>query len=72
MNQRKKQKNVKESKRKQPTLQEADYCIYCKEKCVHPISENWIQCTQCLLWCHNACAGQDDDYEYEYECDFCT
>ena len=61
-----KQKNGKISTK--PTASEASvanleseeyFCIVCGTKYLEPITEDWIQCSQCKFWCHEACANID-------------
>nr|XP_021186027.2 uncharacterized protein LOC110373173 [Helicoverpa armigera] len=33
------------------------YCTVCKEQFVHPPAEDWIQCSQCKDWTHEACSA---------------
>lgn len=44
------------------------YCLYCKELFVDPPKETWIQCTKCLLWCHESCVAPEGG---KFVCDFC-
>jgi hypothetical protein len=44
-------------------------CTYCKVKFSEDVQgEIWVQCVMCEDWCHEECAGVDQD---EFICDYC-
>ena len=45
------------------------FCIVCSGEYLEPLTEDWIQCCQCLRWCHESCT----DYNSlgQFVCDLC-
>ena len=31
-------------------------CLLCLQPYEEPLTEDWIQCSKCLLWCHDRCS----------------
>ena len=48
------------------------FCLYCSEKYVEPIREDWIMCAHCLQWCHQSCAGRKGRKRGKFVCDSCS
>lgn len=47
-------------------------CLFCSDTYLRSHSgEGWIQCSKCLKWAHDDCAGVDDDDCDAFTCDFC-
>ena len=44
-------------------------CFYCNEPSSQSI-DGWIQCSSCLRWVHDACAGVEDEDD-NFVCEFC-
>lgn len=44
-------------------------CPGCQEAYVEPPIEEWIQCTSCEMWWHEACSNFDSCHHFV--CDFC-
>ena len=44
-------------------------CLLCLQPYEEPLTEDWIQYSKCLLWCHDRCS---DYVGYGFfVCDFC-
>lgn len=49
---------VKKTTNKSTAKSARDYfCTVCKEQYFHPPSEDWIQCSECKDWTHEACSS---------------
>ena len=44
-------------------------CLLCLQPYEEPLTEDWIQCLKCLLWCHDRCS--DYGGQNFFLCDFC-
>ena len=67
MSKRKFSMNIRDENEKDD--EDCGKCFYCLETAQTSI-DDWIQCTMCKRWAHEACAGVDDD-DLGYECEFC-
>jgi hypothetical protein len=50
------------------TASSTEQCMFCGEIYEEPPTEDWIQCSMCLQWCHEACAHVTGPV---YVCDNC-
>ena len=81
-----KKRKVSKSDWAKPTLEEriqcksklrgmdTKYCAVCLEEDDHCNEDvvNWIQCSQCTMWVHNACSAQSDTQSCdEFICKYC-
>lgn len=64
-----KQPSSNPPKQKQTKLSEY-FCIFCHEKYTDPPCEDWIQCIECLEWCHEKCSDAQSTSR-GYICDLC-
>ena len=46
------------------------FCIICGEKYADPPCEDWIQCIECLEWCHEKCSDVQSTSR-GFVCDLC-
>lgn len=45
-------------------------CLICDENYVEPLTEDWIQCSQCKSWVHESCTSYSGYGSYFcYDCD---
>jgi hypothetical protein len=42
--------------------EENAFCLMCCEK--YATNEEWVHCTECVMWAHWGCAGRDPRYVY--------
>ena len=46
------------------------FCPSCHEVCIEPVSEDWIQCYDCLKWWHEKCTSYSG--LGQFFCDLCN
>ena len=62
-------KKVQAANKARKTNKKNYKCLLCLQPYEEPLTEDWIQYSNCLLWCHNRCS----DYGGQgfFVCDFC-
>lgn len=66
------EKPIKKAKRDSEDEDKDNECIFCLDMYSKSKStDGWIKCTKCPGWAHDACAGIDEEDDFEYVCDFC-